>query len=318
MDDPPAAGELPALDAKTVAAVAGLLDEKTFGDLDAQLARRRAGRFETFLAAFLERRVGRLRGAGAVLRSWLEFRRDSVSTEFPPSRLVSADYPRRDSSPRTIRVAARGISARQTRADRGSSTSNRSRPQAAIANGAPPPADLSVIERQLEEVQRKAGGVPTTDDLENMLSEAAMGVAEGTPPPGYQGRSPRKTNLPSPKDDAEVRAMFERANEHLGDATRESVKKALEVYEHLLTQKPAEALLAPLLVNRALALDALGEPAAAAESAKVACDALARGRGGDPEDFLRDASRRRFRARSGVWVPRRRRTRGGGRSSRRS
>lgn len=72
----------------------------------------------------------------------------------------------------------------------------------------------------------------------------------------------------------QVVELVEAANDKLARGTRNSVRDALRTYDEVLASGATGEYLVPLLVNRAIALDALGECAQAAESARLAKDAL--------------------------------------------
>uniref|UniRef100_A0A7S3ZXY3 Uncharacterized protein n=1 Tax=Pelagomonas calceolata TaxID=35677 RepID=A0A7S3ZXY3_9STRA len=74
--------------------------------------------------------------------------------------------------------------------------------------------------------------------------------------------------------EGQVAELVEAANEKLQRATKNSVRDALRTYDEVLASGAQGEYLVPLLVNRAIALDALGECSAAAESVRLAMDAL--------------------------------------------
>ena len=74
--------------------------------------------------------------------------------------------------------------------------------------------------------------------------------------------------------EGQVSELVEAANEKLQRATKNSVRDALRTYDEVLASGAQGEYLVPLLVNRAIALDALGECSAAAESVRLAMDAL--------------------------------------------
>ena len=74
--------------------------------------------------------------------------------------------------------------------------------------------------------------------------------------------------------EGQVSELVEAANEKLQRATKNSVRDALRTYDEVLASGAQGEYLVPLLVNRAIALDALGECTAAAESVRLAMDAL--------------------------------------------
>ena len=72
----------------------------------------------------------------------------------------------------------------------------------------------------------------------------------------------------------QLEELVEKANGLLEQSTKSSVETALEIYDSCLRTQPRGDVVVPLLVNRALALDALGGHAEAAESAELATRAL--------------------------------------------
>ncbi|KAH8095556.1 hypothetical protein JL720_2865 [Aureococcus anophagefferens] len=68
----------------------------------------------------------------------------------------------------------------------------------------------------------------------------------------------------------QLEELVEKANGLLEQSTKSSVETALEIYDSCLRTQPRGDVVVPLLVNRALALDALGSHAEAAESAELA------------------------------------------------
>ena len=79
---------------------------------------------------------------------------------------------------------------------------------------------------------------------------------------------PRGTREKKPVTDVtvegQVSELVEAANEKLQRATKNSVRDALRTYDEVLASGAQGEYLVPLLVNRAIALDALGECSAAA------------------------------------------------------
>lgn len=83
-----------------------------------------------------------------------------------------------------------------------------------------------------------------------------------------------KKATPDISVEGQVAELVEAANEKLVRGTRNSVRDALHTYDEVLASGATGEYLVPLLVNRAIALDALGECSQAAESARLAKDAL--------------------------------------------
>ena len=86
--------------------------------------------------------------------------------------------------------------------------------------------------------------------------------------------------------EGQVSELVDAANEKLQRATKNSVRDALRTYDEVLASGAQGEYLVPLLVNRAIALDALGECSAAAESVPASASAtfaILRGWGGGGE-----------------------------------
>ena len=124
-----------------------------------------------------------------------------------------------------------------------------------------PHADASLEALRRGETTLKEVGMEGMDENVEKLIQAARNARENKPT----------------KDitvEGQVSELVEAANEKLQRATKNSVRDALRTYDEVLASGAQGEYLVPLLVNRAIALDALGECSAAAESVRLAMDAL--------------------------------------------
>ena len=124
-----------------------------------------------------------------------------------------------------------------------------------------PHADASLEALRRGETTLKEVGMEGMDENVEKLIQAARNAREQKPT----------------KDitvEGQVSELVEAANEKLQRATKNSVRDALRTYDEVLASGAQGEYLVPLLVNRAIALDALGECSAAAESVRLAMDAL--------------------------------------------
>ena len=122
-------------------------------------------------------------------------------------------------------------------------------------------ADKSLEALRRGEKSLKEVGMEGMDENVEKLIQAARNARENKPT----------------KDitvEGQVSELVEAANEKLQRATKNSVRDALRTYDEVLASGAQGEYLVPLLVNRAIALDALGECSAAAESVRLAMDAL--------------------------------------------
>ena len=124
-----------------------------------------------------------------------------------------------------------------------------------------PHADASLEALRRGEKSLKEVGMEGMDENVEKLIKAARNAREKKP----------NTEVTV---EGQVSELVEAANEKLQRATKNSVRDALRTYDEVLASGAQGEYLVPLLVNRAIALDALGECSAAAESVRLAMDAL--------------------------------------------